>query len=162
LYFALSILAWLLRRYSEPEDERRTNLKSAARAVPFSITITGANAMKYLLLIYNSEQEYDAMPEAERKADFNAHYAYMNELGASGLARGGAPLMPTAAATTVRVRDGKSITTHGPFAETKEQLSGYYMVECDNLDQAIVWAGKIPTARYGSIEIRPIMEILGV
>lgn len=118
--------------------------------------------MKYLLLIYNSEQEYDAMPEAEREADFNAHYAYMNELDASGQARGGAPLLPTAAATTVRVRDGKSITTHGPFAETKEQLSGYYMVECSNLDEAIVWAGKIPTARYGSIEIRPIMEIPGV
>jgi hypothetical protein len=117
--------------------------------------------MRYLLLIYNNEQEYDAMPEAERQADFNGHYAYFTELNASGAARGGEPLAPTAAATTVRVRDGKSITTHGPFAETKEQLSGFYMVECDNLDQAIVWAGKIPTAKYGSIEIRPIMEMSG-
>ncbi len=118
--------------------------------------------MRYLLLIYGSEQEYDALPESEREADFNAHYAYSNELARSGAMRGGEPLLATTAATTVRVRDGKNIITHGPFAETKEQLGGFYSIECDNLDEAIVWAGKIPTARYGSIEIRPIMEIPGM
>lgn len=117
--------------------------------------------MRYLLLIYNNEQEYDAMPEAEREADFHNHYAYSNELAQSGVMRGGSPLLATTAATTVRVRDGKVMTTHGPFAETKEQLSGYYEIECNNLDEAIVWAGKLPTAKFGSIEIRPIMEIPG-
>lgn len=114
--------------------------------------------MRYLLIIYNSEQEHDAMPEAEREADYNNHYAYSRELADSGAMRGGEALLPTASATTVRVRDGKTMTTHGPFAETKEQLSGFYMVECDNLDQAIAWASKVPTAKYGSIEIRPLME----
>lgn len=117
--------------------------------------------MRYLLLIYGNEQEYDALPTAEREADFNAHYAYSREVAEAGVMRGGEALMPTTTATTVKVRDGKSLTTHGPFAETKEQLGGFYMVECDNLDQAIEWASKIPTARYGSIEIRPVMEIPG-
>jgi hypothetical protein len=117
--------------------------------------------MRYLLLIYTNEQEYDAMPEAEREADFNNHYAYSRELDESGAMRGGEALLPTTTATTVRVRDGKSLTTHGPFAETKEQLGGFYIVECDNLDQAIEWGSKIPTAQYGSIESRPIMEIPG-
>jgi hypothetical protein len=115
--------------------------------------------MRYLLMIYNNEQEYDAMSEAEREADFNNHYAYSEELAASGKMRGGAPLLPTTTATSVRVSNGKTLTTHGPFAETKEQLSGFYMVECDNLDEAILWASKIPTAKYGTIEIRPVMEI---
>jgi hypothetical protein len=117
--------------------------------------------MRYLLLIYNNEQAYDAMSAAEREADFNAHYAFSRELAEAGAMRGGEPLHYTSAATTVRERDGKLMTTHGPFAETKEQLSGYYVVECENLDQAIVWAGKIPTAKYGSIEIRPVWELPG-
>lgn len=118
--------------------------------------------MRYLLLIYNNEQDYDAMPEAEREADYNNHYAYSQELGASGSMLGGEPLLPTTTATTVRVRDGKTITTHGPFAETKEQLSGYYIIEAADLDKATYWASKIPTAKYGSIEIRPIMEIMSM
>ncbi len=115
--------------------------------------------MQYLLLIYNSEQEYEAMPEADRQADFNNHWAYSQEVAQAGVMRGGAALLDTTAATTVQVRNGKTLTTHGPFAETKEQLSGFYQVEAANLDEAIQWAAKIPTAKFGSIEIRPLMEI---
>ena len=118
--------------------------------------------MRYLLLIYNNEQDYDAMPEAEREADYNNHYAFSQELADSGAMLGGEPLLPTTTATTVRARDGKVMTTHGPFAETKEQLSGYYIIDVADLDQATAWASKIPTAKYGSIEIRPIMEIMSM
>jgi hypothetical protein len=118
--------------------------------------------MRYLLLIYNNEQDYDAMPEAAREADYNNHYAFSQELAESGSMLGGEPLLPTTTATTVRVRDGKVMTTHGPFAETKEQLSGYYIIEAEDLDKASMWASKIPTAHYGSIEIRPIMEIMSM
>jgi len=115
--------------------------------------------MRYLLLIYVSEQAYDALPEAERQEDFQNHYAYSNELVNAGAMRGGEALLPTTTATTVKVRDGKTLTTHGPFAETKEQLSGFYVVEAADLDGAIVWAAKLPTSKYGSVEIRPIMEL---
>lgn len=118
--------------------------------------------MRYLLLIYNNEQEYDAMPEAAREADFQQYFTFDGELTAAGAKLGGEPLLPTSTATTVRLRDGKNLTTHGPFAETKEQLTGYYLIEAENLDQAIAWAVKLPTAKYGSIEIRPIMEIPGM
>jgi hypothetical protein len=114
--------------------------------------------MRYLLLIYDNEQEFDAMPEAEREADSNQYFQYTNDLREAGAMLGGEALMPTTTATTVRVRDGKRITTHGPFAETKEQLGGFYIIQAENLDKAIDWAAKIPGATHGSIEIRPIME----
>lgn len=117
--------------------------------------------MQYLLLIYGDEKahaEYQANTPGALETEMEEYNAYTAELGATGFMRGGEALYPTSAATTIRVRDGKTLTTHGPFAETKEQLGGFYIVECENLDQAIHWAAKIPGAREGSIEVRPIVD----
>ena len=114
--------------------------------------------MRYLLLIHtNEQQDAQATPEA-REANMSAYYAFTNEIQEAGVMLGGEALQPTATATTVRVRDGQTLTTDGPFAETKEQLGGYYMLECDNLDQAIEYAAKIPGAAQGCVEVRPVFE----
>ena len=91
-------------------------------------------------------------------AEMNAYNAFTQEVSERGVLLSGEALQPTTTATTVRVRDSKVLTTDGPFAETKEQLGGFYLVQCNNLDEAIEWATKIPGAQHGSIEIRPIME----
>ena len=114
--------------------------------------------MKYALLIRSNEAEDSQMTPAEQEADMKAHFDYTKELSEAGANLGGEALHPTSMATTVRVRDGKMVTTDGPFAETKEQLGGFYLVSAANLDEAIAWAAKIPAARHGSIEVRPIME----
>jgi hypothetical protein len=113
--------------------------------------------MQYLLLIYDEEKNWETMSEAERNGLFGEYGAYTQELQASGKLVGGNPLQPTATATTVRVRDGEQVVTDGPFAETKEQLGGYYLIEAESVDGALEWAAKIPGARWGSIEVRPIM-----
>ena len=113
--------------------------------------------MKYLLLIYSSEEQDAKMSPEEQQANMDAYFAFTQELNQSGNNLGGEALQPTASATSVRVKDGKTITSDGPFAETKEQLGGFYLIECDNLDQAIAWAAQCPDAQYGSIEIRPVM-----
>jgi hypothetical protein len=113
--------------------------------------------MQYLALIYTNEAEDGAMPPEQQGAVFDAYIKFTQDVKTAGAWLGGAPLQPTSTATTVRVRDGELLTTDGPFAETKEQLGGYYLLECDNLDQAIEWASKIPAARHGSIEVRPLM-----
>jgi hypothetical protein len=114
--------------------------------------------MRYLLLIYTDEiQDAQATP-AEQEAVMGAYYAFTQEINGAGVNLGGEALVPTSSATTVRVRNGKTVTTDGPFAETKEQLGGFYMVKAENLDEAIAWAAKIPGAQHGSIEVRPIME----
>lgn len=113
--------------------------------------------MQYLLLIYHDENANVKMSPQEQQALMAGYYAFGDEATQKGVLRGGEGLHPTTAATTVRVRNGKTVTTDGPFAETKEQLGGYYVLECRNLDEAIEWAAKIPDARGGSIEIRPIM-----
>lgn len=118
--------------------------------------------MQYLLLIYEEEKIWTTMPEAERMAIFQEYRAYTEKIQASGHWKGGAPLQPTHTATTVRVRTGKVSTTDGPFAETKEQLAGYYILECKDLDEAIEWAKRIPTSCKGGegcIEVRPVAEI---
>lgn len=115
--------------------------------------------MKYLLLIYSNEQEDANMPEPEKMAMFADYGVLTESITKSGHYIGGDPLTPTSTATTVRVRKGKTQTTHGPFAETREQLGGYYKVEAKDLDDAIAIAARIPGAKYGSIEVRPIMEI---
>jgi hypothetical protein len=115
--------------------------------------------MQYMLLIYDAENVWRSMPEGERNAMMGEYFAYTEELRRAGAYVAGDPLQPTSSATTVRVRDGETLTTDGPFAETKEQLGGYYIVEADSLDEALEWARKIPSARLGSIEVRPIMEI---
>jgi len=113
--------------------------------------------MRYMLLIYTNENATQTAEQAQEVKD--AHWAAMDEATRRGFLRGAEPLFPTSTATTVRAHDGKVVLTDGPFAETKEQLAGYYILECDNLDEAIEIAGKIPTAcggGSGSIEIRPI------
>lgn len=114
--------------------------------------------MRYLLLICTSEEEDAKRTPTEQEANMGAYFAYTNEVREAGVYVGGEALQPTPTATTVRVRDGKTLTTDGPFAETKEQLGGYYMVDVENLDEAIKWAAKIPGAAHGSIEVRPIWE----
>jgi len=115
--------------------------------------------MKYLLMICNSEAEHAKIPAAERQAIYAAFGAFTQEVKDRGVYLGGNPLHPTSTSTTVRVRDNKVLTTDGPFAETKEQLGGYYLLNCANLDEAIELAAKIPSAKYGSVEIRPILEL---
>ena len=110
--------------------------------------------MRYVLLIYGSE----ALPREERDAIMRAHPAFLQEVMQRGLLTGGAALQPTSTATTVRIRGGKTMITDGPFAETKEQLAGLYILNCKDLDEAIELAGKIPDAVSGSIEIRPVIE----
>ena len=115
--------------------------------------------MRYLLLIYTSEGQDAAMTPEQQEANMGAYFAFTQEIRDNGQMLGGDALQPTTTATTVRVRDGQTMTTDGPFAETKEQLGGFYMVECANLDEAIATAAKIPGAQVGSIEVRPLMEI---
>jgi hypothetical protein len=111
--------------------------------------------MQYMLLIYGDEKAWTSMPEAEIEKVMQAYMDYSNELAAAGILRGGSELAPVATATTVRVRNGKVLTTDGPFAETKEQLGGYYLIDVPNLDEAIKWASKLPAALDGAVEVRP-------
>ena len=115
--------------------------------------------MRYMLLIYGSEADAAAMTQEEREALMQGHAAFAQEALARGILVGGAPLQATHTATTVRVRKGKRMITDGPFAETKEQLAGTYIVECKDLDEAIELAARIPDTLRGSIEIRPIIEM---
>jgi hypothetical protein len=114
--------------------------------------------MKYILLIYGDEQAWGSMSPGDQASEYQAYDDFGKWLSEKGWMRGADALQPTATATQVRVREGKVLTTDGPFAETKEQLGGYYVVECDNLDQAIEAAARIPASRGGTIEVRPIME----
>ena len=113
--------------------------------------------MQYMLLIYDQEKILQGLPEEERNAFMGDYFAYTNELKEAGAYVAGDALQPIGTATTVRVRDGEQLLTDGPFAETKEQLGGYYLVEVESIDDAIKWAAKIPSSRYGSIEVRPVM-----
>ncbi len=114
--------------------------------------------MQYLLLIYSNEQIEASRTPGEMDAWMGEYTAYTEALRKAGVMAGGEALHPTSAATTVRVQNGKQVTTHGPFAETKEQLGGFYLLNCNNLDEAIDWAAKCPGARIGSIELRPVMD----
>lgn len=115
--------------------------------------------MRYMLLIYTSEAAEAAMSPEQQQAQFAAHIAYAREMRDKGVMVGGDPLLPTSAATTVRLRDGRAVTTHGPFAETAEQLGGFYMIQCENLDEALAWAARNPSSANGSVEVRPVMEL---
>jgi hypothetical protein len=112
--------------------------------------------MQYMLLIYGDESSWDDRSEEERGQLFQAYGTFTQELRDSGSMIAGDALEPTQTATTVRVQNDEAMTTDGPFAETKEQLGGYYLIEADSLDEAIEWAGKIPGARHGSVEVRPV------
>ena len=115
--------------------------------------------MKYMLLIYFEENKLD---ETEREACYVESIQLAHQLKANGQYLAASPLQPTALATSVRVRDGKRFVTDGPFAETREQLGGYYLIEAQNLDDAIAIAEQIPMARKGIIEVRPLIEIPGL
>jgi hypothetical protein len=113
--------------------------------------------MQYLLMIYRNEAELGAMTAADRQKMSAEYGVFTQSIIQSGNFKAGDGLQPTTTATTVRVRDGKTLTTDGPFAETREQLGGYYLVEAKDLDAALVMAARIPGAKTGSIEVRPIM-----
>ena len=115
--------------------------------------------MKYMLLIYLNEQ---AMTEAERAHCYVESAQLTQDLHANKQYVGASPLHPVATATSVRVREGKRLVTDGPFAETREQLGGYYVIEVNDLDEAIAIAEKVPPVKYGTVEIRPVMEIPGL
>jgi hypothetical protein len=115
--------------------------------------------VKYMLLIYSDEA---AWTEAEREHCYAESIELTRQLHAKGQYRGASPLHPVATATSVRVRDGKRLVTDGPFAETREQLGGYFLIDARDLDEAIDTAGRIPGARVGTVEIRPVMELDGL
>ena len=114
--------------------------------------------MKYMLLIYADGSEIPEFTPEERHAAVQAWYAFATEVKAAGVLVSNDGLSPITDATTVRVRNGKRLIADGPFAETHEQLGGYYMLDCQDLDEAIAWAAKMPGAKYGSVEIRPVMN----
>jgi hypothetical protein len=112
--------------------------------------------MKYAFLIYGDEQQMAAMSQDDMHAMYARYSAYGKEMAEAGVIRGGAELKPISTATTVRVQNGKVLTLDGPFAETKEQLGGFYLVEVENLEQALAWAAKCPGASDGCVEVRPL------
>jgi len=115
--------------------------------------------MRYLLMIYANEGQEASMSEAEMGALMEGYGRFGEEIAAANVLESADRLQPTQAATTVRVRGGKTSTTDGPFAETKEQIGGYYLINVANLDEAIAWAAKIPTSTYGAVEVRPVWEM---
>jgi hypothetical protein len=112
--------------------------------------------MQYMILIYSDEKRYAGVSEADMQKEMDLWMAYTQELVAAKVMLGGASLHPVATATTLRTSGGKVSTTDGPFAETKEQLGGYYLLDVADLNEALKWAGKCPGVRGGSIEVRPL------
>jgi hypothetical protein len=115
--------------------------------------------MKYMLLIYHDEQSWNTLTEAERQDIYGEYGKLSEQLAAKGQLLDGSELQPITTATSVRVRDGKELITDGPFAETHEQLGGYYLINVNNLDEATSIAAQIPSARTGTVEVRPIAEM---
>jgi hypothetical protein len=119
--------------------------------------------MQYLLMIYDDEQAFAALPEAQRAKILTDYRDFTQSIVQSGHFRAGAQLQPSGTATVLREPGGKRAITDGPYAETREQLAGYYLVECENLDQALGLAGRIPSVRIGgAIEVRPLVPTPGV
>ncbi len=114
--------------------------------------------MKYLCLIYDDEKQMEGMPKDESDAFMGEYFAFTQGIQESGQFIAGEALHPVHTATTVRIRNGQMSTTDGPFAETKEQLGGFYLIEARDLNEAIQVAAKIPSARTGSIEVRPVVD----
>jgi hypothetical protein len=115
--------------------------------------------MRYLLAIYENEGNWASMSEAEQGEAFGEYMALSAELDAAGKKIAAEPLQPISTASTVRVRDGKTVVTDGPFAETREQLGGFYLIEAESLDEALAVAARIPGARTGCVEVRPILPV---
>jgi hypothetical protein len=114
--------------------------------------------MQYIFLIYADEKQWTKLPPGEMDDMYSAFRKYSQALVDAGVMRGGSELKPVATATTLRSRNGKVTTVDGPFAETKEQLGGYYVIDVPDLEKALDWAGKCPGARLGAIEVRPLVE----
>ena len=112
--------------------------------------------MKYILLIYGNENAWSSTPPDQMSRIYAAHRAYGEEMTKAGVMKGGSELKPVATATSVRFANGRPRTTDGPFAETKEQLAGFYLIEVNDLDQAIAWAEKMPGMTDGTVEVRPL------
>src|SRR5438093_2519492 len=138
---------------------RNTWCRSVDPGVPVRLT-DGSTDMKYMLLMYLDEQK--PLSETERQECYAESTQLAQELHTNGQYLGANPLHATSMATSVRVRDGKRLVTDGPFAETREQLGGYFLLEANNLDEAIAIAAKIPMARKGTVEIRPVVEMPGL
>ena len=115
--------------------------------------------MKFMLLIYDNEQAWNKMTEAEHTKLMGEFMQFSQAIGASGHYKEGSQLQPTAKAKSVQVRDGKPLVTDGPFAETREQLGGYYLIEAKDLDEAIEIATRVPSSRFGTIEVRPLVHM---
>ncbi len=118
--------------------------------------------MRYLLTIYNDESRWATATPEDVQQLMAAYNAFSEAANEAGVMIGGEGLQPTSSATTVRVRDNETLATDGPFAETREQLGGYYLLDCRDLDEAIGWAARIPDAASGSIEVRPVMDYEGM
>jgi hypothetical protein len=116
--------------------------------------------VQYLLLIHDDERNWPSLAEDERSSVVAEYLALTESMRERGAFLGANRLAPVATASTVRVRDGDEVVTDGPFAETKEQLGGYYLIDVETLDEALEWAGRIPTARRGSVEVRPVAPIV--
>ncbi len=112
--------------------------------------------MKYLALIYGNEAPWEAASEADRARAYEAYGAFADAAREAGILGGGEELAPTRSATTVRLRDGETLVSDGPYAETKEALGGYFILECSSMDEALDWAARIPGAAHGAVEVRPI------
>jgi hypothetical protein len=115
--------------------------------------------MRYALLIYGDQSDWQNATPEDSQATMDAYYKFTNDIRERGLMQAGEALQPFTTATTVRVRNGETLTTDGPFAETKEQLGGFYIVDCKDLDEATEIAARIPGAESGSIEVRPVMDV---
>jgi hypothetical protein len=118
--------------------------------------------MQYIVLIYGNEKGWSSIPKQQIEQMYADYRQYSQELAKAGVMRGGSELKPSTAATTVRMRGGKRQVTDGPFAETKEQLGGYYVIEVADLESALDWAARCPGARDGSIEVRPLAQMAQV
>jgi hypothetical protein len=115
--------------------------------------------MQYMLLIYNDERAWADLSEHERAPIIREYFALTDELRAAGAFVAGAPLQPTQTSSTVRVRDGERLVSDGPFAETKEQLGGYFLIDAESAEEALAWAARIPAARYGCVEVRAVLPV---
>jgi hypothetical protein len=113
--------------------------------------------MQYMILIYSNEQAWESRSEEENNALFGEYFAFSDSIADKTIES--APLQPSSDTTTVRVRNGETLVTDGPFAETKEQLGGFYLIDVETLDEALEIAGRVPSARFGSIEVRPLMPV---
>jgi hypothetical protein len=140
-------------------DDKKISAEVSIREHVVRLDTGGGALMKYMLLVYLDE---DSLSEAEREHCYVESAGLARELSAQGKYLSAGPLHPVATATSVRVRDGRRLVTDGPFAETREQLGGYYLIDARDLDEAMKIAERIPVAKHGTIEIRPVLEISGL